>query len=190
MNYLGHLYFSGNDLKLMHANLFGDFVKGTNLSSYMPYVREGIILHRQIDSYIGSHYKVKQLVLSLYPFLPKVAGVAVDIYFDHFLSIHWDKFHNENIDSFLTKFYTHPINSDHFPNSHFLYVIFRIKTEQWLSGYDQIKVIQQVCRGVSNRISFPNALVHGGQVLKEHYTNIENAFFDYMNDAKLYFSIK
>ena len=34
MNFLGHLYFSHDDLALMQANLFGDFVKGKDLSRY------------------------------------------------------------------------------------------------------------------------------------------------------------
>jgi len=187
MNYLGHLYFSNNDLDLMHANLFGDFVKGTHLEIYLDSVRRGIILHRSIDTYIGKHPQVKELVLYLSSSLPKVASVAVDIYFDHFLSIHWGTFHAEQIDSYLSKFYSHPIQADHYPDPHFLYIISRIKTEKWLSGYSDLDVISRVCRGVSGRISFPNALVLGGQVLQYEYQEIETVFFDYMKDARAFF---
>jgi len=188
MNYLGHLYFSYDDVELMHANLFGDFVKGSNLDRYTSQVKQGILLHRQIDSYIDQHPTVKQLVLALYPALPKVAPVAVDIYFDHFLSVYWKEFHHESLINFLTRFYTHTINDIHFPDDHFLYVIRRIKNEQWLSSYADTSVIKQVCIGVSKRISFPNALVLGGTVLNDHYQMIERAFFSFMDDARKHFS--
>ena len=55
MNFLGHLYFSNNNPELMYANLFGDFVKGKDLSMYSPQVQKGILLHRKIDDYIDNH---------------------------------------------------------------------------------------------------------------------------------------
>ena len=46
----------------MHANLFGDYVKGSDLSTYSKPVQEGIRLHRQIDSYIDHHPDVLKLM--------------------------------------------------------------------------------------------------------------------------------
>ena len=45
MNFLGHLYFSGDDHALMAANLYGDFVKGADISRFSPTVQKGITLH-------------------------------------------------------------------------------------------------------------------------------------------------
>ena len=66
MNYLGHLYFSDNDHTLMLANLFGDFVKGKDLSAFQPEIQNGITLHRSIDNYIDSHPEVLRLLKILY----------------------------------------------------------------------------------------------------------------------------
>ena len=66
MNYLGHLYFSKNDFELMYYNLFGDFVKGSDLSRFPIKIQEGIRLHREIDHYIDHHPYVRKLLHKLY----------------------------------------------------------------------------------------------------------------------------
>ena len=83
MNFLGHLYFSNNDLELMYANLFGDFVKGKAMYNFPEKIQSGIQLHRSIDSYIDRHEDVRKLLKTLYPELPKVSNVAIDLFFDH-----------------------------------------------------------------------------------------------------------
>lgn len=188
MNFLGHIYFSNGDPELMHANLFGDFVKGSNLDRYLPKVREGITLHRTIDTYIGQHPDVRKLLLRLSPSLPKVAGIAIDIYFDHFLAIHWKDFHADQLTSFLETFYTHRIDEEHYPDELFLQTLFRLKKGRWLSGYAHLDGIEGACIGVSRRISFPNSLMNGRMVLEENYSLVEEAFFQYMNDAIPYFN--
>ncbi len=188
MNFLGHIYFSGSDPELMHANLFGDFVKGSDLSAFHPEVQKGIRLHRKIDHYIDNHPEVKLLTRQLAPSLPKVAGIAVDIYFDHFLSKHWSRYHSESLDSFLEKFYTYHIDEKEYPNEQFLHMIFRLKRGRWISGYSDLDGVEAACFGVSRRISFPNALINGRMVLENNYTAVEEAFFVYMNDAIDYFA--
>ena len=101
MNFLGHIYFSNNDPELMYANLFGDHVKGADLSNYPDFVRKGIMLHRSIDHYIDHHPAVVNLLHELYQDLPKVAGIAVDIYFDPLLASQWNSFHPKENDYFL-----------------------------------------------------------------------------------------
>ena len=51
MNYLGHLYLSGDQKDLMLANLFGDFVKGRDYSYLPQIVQTGVTLHREIDNF-------------------------------------------------------------------------------------------------------------------------------------------
>ena len=79
MNFLGHLYFSNNNLDLMVANLFGDFCKGKSYLSYPIETQRGVLLHREIDSYIDNHAEVLAIRKELYASLPKVSGIAIDL---------------------------------------------------------------------------------------------------------------
>lgn len=171
----------------MYANLFGDFVKGPNLNAYNPIVKEGIQLHRQIDSYIGNHADVKELSKHLSPELPKVAPIAIDIYFDHFLAVNWQQFHTEKLTDFLEVFYNFQINKDDYSNETFDRLIVTMKERRWLSQYTELYSVDKACTFLSNRLSFPNALVNGQSVLENNYKEIERVFFSYMKDAVNYF---
>lgn len=171
----------------MHANLFGDFVKGKDLSAYNQMVQEGIILHRNIDAFIGQHSKVKELSKLLSPSLPKVSSIAIDIYFDHFLAKNWNDYHHQELNDFLANFYTYKINETDYPNELFLQTLFRLKKGQWISEYNTLQGIEYVCRGVSQRISFPNALKNGRMVLENNYNSVEETFKHFMKDAIDYF---
>lgn len=187
MNYLGHIYFSKNNIELMYANLFGDFVKGSNLNTYNPIVKEGIQLHREIDSFIGNHAAVKELSKHLSPELPKVAPIAIDIYFDHFLALNWERFHTKQLTGFLEEFYNFQINKLDYSNEKFDQLILAMKEKRWLSEYSKIYSVDKACVFLSNRLSFENALPSGKMVLENNYKEIEQVFFSYMKDAVNYF---
>ncbi len=85
MNFLGHLYFSDNKQELMLNNLFGDFVKGKDISRYPIEIQQGITLHRKIDNFIDRHPLVLELSHKLFADLPKVSAIAIDLFFDHLL---------------------------------------------------------------------------------------------------------
>lgn len=188
MNFLGHLYFSNNDIDLMYANLFGDFVKGKDLSRYEKSIQQGIILHREIDHYIDHHPIVLELLHELYPHLPKIAGIAVDLYFDHILAKEWNQNSSTSLSTFIADFEKHNINEAHFPNERFLYMLFRMKKGKWLSHYSQLDGLDKACRGVSQRISFPNTLFNGKDVFVQNEEIITNAFHGFMKEAKVHFS--
>ena len=85
----------------MQPNLFGDFVKGKDLSRYPEKIQEGILLHREIDNYIDHHPVILELIHELYIPLPKVAPIAVDLYFDHLLAKKWSEFHSLRLEDFV-----------------------------------------------------------------------------------------
>ncbi len=187
MNFLGHLYFSDNDLALMQANIFGDFVKGKDLSRFPIKMQEGILLHRKIDSYIDTHPSVILLLHRLYSDLPKVAGIAVDLYFDHLLAKNWKDFHTKDLDVFINQFYASIDTSNENYSSQYFYMLEKMQEKNWLFQYQFLDGLDKSCHGVSRRISFENKLSIGVDVFKKFEKEIEYAFFEYMKDAKIVF---
>jgi len=187
MNFLGHLYFSNNQTELMHPNLFGDFVKGSDLSHYTARIQKGIILHRTIDDYIDRHPITLKLAHSLYPKLPKVTGIAIDLYFDHLLAVHWDKYHNRSLIDFIDDFNSIEENKNLFENKHFWLVMQRMKEGEWLKHSETMSGLTKSCEGVSRLISFKNDLSKAIQVFLENQEIIEKTFFNFMNEAILFF---
>ena len=81
MNFLAHIYLSGDYPKLMIGNFIGDFVKGRNLlEQFDSEIAAGIDLHRAIDEYTDSHPVVTQSKNRLRPSYRHYAPVIVDMY--------------------------------------------------------------------------------------------------------------
>lgn len=190
MNFLGHIYFSNNNLELMYANLFGDHVKGSDYSRFPEIVQTGITLHRSIDNYIDHHPVVLELMHKLYPELPKVTGIAIDLFFDHLLAIHWKDYHSEEYFSFLDRFYAYtPQHWNSFSPS-FQSLITAMKEKKWMNYYPEFEGLVKASQGVGSRITFPNKLSEASKVFLSRRAEIETCFHAYMEDAKSYFTGK
>jgi acyl carrier protein phosphodiesterase len=187
MNFLGHLYFSDNNLELMYANLFGDFVKGKNYGHYSKTIQYGIKLHRTIDSYIDNHPAVTKLKRKLYTPLPKISGIAIDLYFDHILAANWNEFHNQPIDSFLDNFHKKKLFKEDYNSPVFLFLIDKMKEGRWLYHYKSAHGLNCACLVLSKRISFPNALHEAPGIFVKFEKDIHFAFKSFMSDAIPYF---
>ncbi len=183
MNFLGHLYFSNNDPDLMVANLFGDFIKGNKYLNYSLEIQHGVLLHRRIDHFIDQHDKVKELRRGLYKELPKVAGVAIDLYFDHLLADNWNEYHSAKYEDFLQRFYDHRPFFESELSPEFISFLQKVRDWKWLNHYPTTYGLQKMCVGVSNRISFPNKLDVAPSVFDHHKKEIQKVFEKYMEDA-------
>lgn len=189
MNYLGHLYFSNNDFELMYYNLFGDYVKGSDLSEFPEKVQKGLRLHREIDDYIDHHPRVIELLHQLYPELPKISGIAVDLYFDHLLAKYWKDFHNIELDDYLDQFYsTSPKHDDCFTED-FQFVLSKMISGRWINHYREFEGLKLTCERLSARIPFDNDLYKAPAVYLSLENEIENTFRDFMREAQEHFHI-
>jgi acyl carrier protein phosphodiesterase len=187
MNFLGHLYFSQDHQELMHANLFGDFVKGKQFERYSSVVQKGVLLHRSIDNFIDTNEQVVNLMRKLYTDLPKVSSVAIDLYFDHLLARYWDEFHQVKLADYLTEFYTSkPTNWEEYPEN-FQQFIEKLKSYKWMNHYPSFEGLTKACHGVSSRISFENQLVEAPRIFLKKENEITAVFYDFMAAAQTEF---
>lgn len=174
----------------MTANLFGDFVKGKDLSAYHPKVQEGILLHRKIDSYIDHSETVLILMRKLYKSLPKVSSVAIDLFFDHLLAKNWNQFHPKPLDDFLNQYYQTIQLSEKLYSANFIAMMQKLIEHNWISFYPTLYGLEKSCQGVSSRISFPNELKNGKTVFLQLQEEITDTFFQFMKEANEYFLVE
>jgi acyl carrier protein phosphodiesterase len=188
LNYLGHIYFSNNDHLLAQANLYGDWFKGSFIKELDPLIQYGIYLHREIDQFIDSHEIIKNNLLPVLRLkLPKVSNIAIDLYFDHLLSIHWDHFHPISIEFFLNEFYSHIGELDALLPSKFADYLKLLRAKKWINQYNTEEGLRRLCHGVSSRLSFETSLVNAPLVFKEEEVLITDCFFRFMQSARAHF---
>ncbi len=172
----------------MHANLFGDYVKGSDLSAYSKPVQEGIRLHRQIDSYIDHHPDVLKLMHTMYQDLPKVTGIAIDLFFDHLLASNWNEYHSQPYDDFIKTFYQSKSQYESEFSEQYLFMFERMKEYNWLHYYQFHEGLEKACVGLSQRISFASDLNKAPDLFLERKVDIEQCFEKFMHDARIFFN--
>ena len=181
----------------MLANLYGDFVKGKNYTFLPEIVQKGVSLHRNIDNYIDHHPLVKEIRLKLYKELPKVAGIAIDLYFDHLLAKNWNAYHQKPLYQFVDDFFDFALQQKHltFLNDDFKYppqfihLLTLMKERNWIKRYENIEGLEMASKGLSRRISFPNKLDSSELVFLNYRDEIYAVFNQYMKDAQMVFKV-
>jgi acyl carrier protein phosphodiesterase len=176
LNFLAHAYLSGDDPDLLFGNFVADSIKGKALETFPSRVRDGVMLHRSIDTFTDQHHLVKECVLFLQPTFRKYSGVVADIYFDHFLALHWQKFSEKDLTIYATEVYKIMIRR-------FAYLPPRSKrimpwmiAQNWLVGYANLRDLERVFRGMSRRTNFDSGMENAVVFLKENYSFFDERF--------------
>lgn len=105
MNYLAHIYLSGNNPKLQIGNFIGDFVKGSQYKCYPNRMQQGVLLHRKVDDFTDNHPVVKESVSLLKSRFGRYSAIILDMYFDYFLAKNFRKYSAVSLHLFAIKFY-------------------------------------------------------------------------------------
>lgn len=176
MNFLSHIYLSGNSEGLIIGNFIADSVKGSGLNQFSPEVQKGIILHRKIDSFTDSHPIVEQSKQRLRKKYRKYSSVIVDIYYDHYLAKNWDIYSDVELQIFTQNIYT-VIKNNHSilpeKSAHFTKYMLQ---HDILFAYSKLEGIEKVLQGMANRATFESRMEQAIYELKEHYLLFENEF--------------
>jgi acyl carrier protein phosphodiesterase len=173
----------------MLNNLFGDFVKGKDLSHFPEEIRQGIYLHRRIDDFIDRFPKVGELQQLMRGDMPKVSSIAIDLFFDHLLAKNWERYHHEKLSVFLDRFYSGIRLDQPLYTEEFKYMVSRMIEMNWIGHYHLLDGLDKMCRGVSSRISFENSLRNGKEVFLKHESAVSQAFEQYMEAAIQKFNV-
>jgi len=176
MNFLAHLYLSGNSRELMIGNFIGDFVKGKDYEKYGNGIVEGIKLHRKIDAFTDSNETVSKSKTRLRPNYHKYAGVIVDIFYDHFLAATWADYSPVPLNEFVQSVYD--IMTDNINNlpERTKRILPYMISGNWLEGYAKIDGIDRVLKGMATRTKFRSNMEYAAGDLKKDYHLYETEF--------------
>lgn len=182
MNYLAHLYLSGEDEKTTVGNFIGDFVKGKKHEHFPDKIQKGILLHRQIDSFTDSHPKFIEAKKFFRPEYGLYSGIIVDFFYDHFLANDWNQYSDLTLRTFSKR--THAIllsNFKHLPLRVQGFLPFLIQNRR-LESYATITGIVQSMEIMSKYSSLPAKSNFAEQTLKSNYNFLAENFRLFMND--------
>ena len=105
MNYLAHIYLSGNHPNIMIGNFVADSIKGKKYLSYPTEIKKGILLHRKIDTTTDAHPSFRKSTKRLHEKYGHYSGIIVDIFYDHFLAKNWTDYSDIPLEDYIQSFY-------------------------------------------------------------------------------------
>jgi len=186
MNFLAHIYLSGNHEEIMVGNFIGDYVKGREYLYYPDQIRKGIMLHRYIDTYTDRHPVPKKSQQRIQDKYHKYSSIVIDIFYDFFLASRWNDFHPVELEKFVDDvflvlkkyYYDFPQGiKNWFPN--FL-------RNNWLLSYSTIEGIERVLQRMSSRTSLPNHTDFAIEVLRLEENEMRKEFNEFFSSIKAY----
>lgn len=204
MNYLAHVLLSGQDPSWQLGGFLGDFIKGPlpDLLQFEPNqavsdhlldaqglpwtipILHGVKLHRRVDVFTDADTDYRRCLMHLGPQCRRFGGIALDVFVDHLLSRHWDRFHPQSLDVFSDHFYrlcekhhkSLPDNAARFMQSAAQHHLF--------AGYGRWEVFEQVLIRIDQRIRFESNVAEAGREILKHYELLESILLPFIAKAQ------
>ena len=182
MNFLAHIYLSGDDEGVTIGNFIADGIKGKRYLNYPAKIQKGILLHRSIDSYTDSHPTVRQSTKRLHENYGHYSGVIVDILYDHFLAKNWEKYHEIPLDEYVDNFYELLRNSYEVLPTRIKRMMPYMISDNWLLSYATVKGISKILAQMNVRTKGVSKMNFAVLELEEFYTEFEQEFTSFFTE--------
>ena len=176
MNFLAHIYLSGDNEMITIGNFVADAIRGNKYKLLSPEFQVGVKLHRHIDTFTDAHPIVRQSTKRLHKNYSHYSGVIVDILYDHFLAKNWSKYSNVPLETYVDDFYESlKKHFDLLPERFQKLLPFMI-ADNWLLSYAEVEGIQRVLNGMNRRTKNKSGMNLATNELKMYYSEFENEF--------------
>ncbi len=184
MNFLAHLYLSGDPGPLMLGNFIGDYVKGRKVEHYKPEIQQGILLHRKIDAFTDQHKVVKTSTARFKPCYQRYASVVIDVIYDHYLAKNWHHYHSTSLKQYVDSVH-HYFMKHYFslPNQVKGFLPFLIKSRR-LENYKHLWGIEKSLAIMANHSSLPAKSECAIKIMTEQYEELHEEFALFFEDIR------
>jgi acyl carrier protein phosphodiesterase len=184
MNFLAHAFLAGPDPADRLGALLGDFVKGALPGGLPPAVASGVELHRRIDSFADTHPAFRQSRARVSPERRRYSGIMIDLFYDHFLALHWESFSDEPLEGFAAGVYALMAAHEALLPQRLGRILPLMRSQDWLAGYRAPEAIATALdRMAVHRMTRPNRLAGSGIELEARYREFEQDFQAFLPDA-------
>lgn len=185
MNFLAHIYLSADNDLMKIGNFMADGIRGNDYLLFPTDVKNGILLHRQIDTFTDSHIVYRQSKHRLHQKYGHYSGVIMDILYDHFLAKNWTKYSNEPLADYVDRFYKSLQENEKILTDKTKSLLPYMVENNWLKSYETIAGIEMILFQMDYRTKHRANMQEAVVELQLFYTEFENeftTFFDELQD--------
>ena len=185
MNFLAHIYLSGEDDFVKIGNFMADSIRGSQYLDYPNSLQKGILLHRHIDSFTDAHPIYRKSKHRLHEKYGHYSGVIMDIAYDHFLAKNWSKYSNEKLEDYAADFYQLIQDKYEILTERTKGMLPYMIGRNWLVSYATIAglemILFQMDYKTKHRAHMQEAIVE----IQYFYTEFESEFFQFFEELVL-----
>jgi acyl carrier protein phosphodiesterase len=190
MNFLAHIYLSGDNDLIKIGNFMADGIRGKHYEYLPTEVQKGIVLHRVIDTYTDAHPIFRQSTKRLHNRYHHYAGVIVDVFYDHFLAKNWSNYSNEKLEDFVERFYDSLETHRDILTEKTLHLKPYMIEHNWLVNYQYTQGIAQILRQMDQRTKNVSLMQYAIEELELYYDEFEGEFTTFFENLVAHVLIK
>jgi acyl carrier protein phosphodiesterase len=190
MNYLAHLFLSERNEDILFGNLLEDFIHGRiehprneHLSAE---IKNGIKLHRRIDTLTDTHELVKDCKKVFYEDFGKYSSIVVDVLFDHFLIRNWNMFTNEDFEEFRPRVYQSLAKYKDFMPADLTALYSSMVKHDWLKAYTSDTGLERAMSGLNSKIKSGPDMRLSIPIMHENYDFLNAKFIAFFTILQTY----
>ncbi|NRA92259.1 MAG: DUF479 domain-containing protein [Psychroserpens sp.] len=184
MNFLAHIYLSGDNDIVKIGNFVADAIRGKSYRDLSPELQVGVLLHRHIDSYTDAHPTFRLSTKRLHANYGHYSGVIVDILYDHFLAKNWNQYSDIELKDYVETFYLSLKEHFELLPERFQHLTPFMIQDNWLLGYASIEGIQRVLNGMNRRTQYKSDMNLATNELRQFYEEFESEFTSFFEDLR------
>lgn len=185
MNFLAHLYLSGDDEEIMVGNFIGDFVRGRNIYNQFPkHVALGIELHREIDDFTDNHAVVLESKIRMRPKYRHYAPVIIDMFYDYYLARNWKSYHPLPLEQYAQLAYQTLTKFEFLLPAQVKYLMPYMIEGNWLLNYAKPEGIHRALSGMARRTPYDSKMEEAIHELNLYDQEFEAEFLRFFPDLE------
>lgn len=184
MNYLAHAYLSFRNPEWLVGNMISDYVKGKQKENYPEGIRDGIQLHRFIDTFTDNHPATQEAKLIFKPEYRLYSGAFVDIVYDHFLATDTNRFTDEGLKNFAEWVYETLDPYQHLFPEKFGRMFPYMRKQNWLYNYNVPYGMERSFEGLSRRALYIKETNTAYQLFISQYAVLKGCYEAFIDDVE------
>ncbi len=182
MNFLAHIYLSGNNDLIKIGNFMADGIRGNDYLNFPSEVKKGILLHRQIDTFTDAHPVFRKSKHRLHEAYGHYSGVIIDILYDHFLAKNWNNYSNEKLIDFAQNFYQSLLDNQDILTDRTKGMLPYMIARNWLVSYETVTGISMILFQMDHRTKYKSKMQFATKELEQYYTEFEEEFTSFFKE--------
>lgn len=181
MNYLAHSYLTFTDQQIV-GQFLQDHIQNKNRFLLPKSIQEGIILHREVDTFTDSHPAISEAKKIFSPLVRLYSGAFVDVAMDYFLANDPSIKNPNEWKQFSQHVYRVLKTHDSFFPEPFHRMLARMSSDDWLYNYREDWGVEFSMRNVLNKAKYLDKNLDVFPLFLKHKKDLKSFYEEFFPD--------